>query len=163
MGAKVLNHDIAGLNNRINRFIEELVKAVSSGTSQTNEFDQARLTTYLDAIDGYHAWVLAQPHLDLPETHPREIDLGDNPATPHVENEETNDMVRILAIARDELINAQSARDASGLSKFDSARLKAVTDKVRAFLTTYIKVITPLDLPESSPDAVSSGTGRVGI
>lgn len=159
----VNNHDIAGLNARINRFIEELIKSVSSGTSQVNEFDQARLTTYLDAIDIYHAWVIAQPHLDLPETHPRPILLEANPETPDVENENVNDIVRILEIARDELVNSQSARDGASLNKFDSARLKAVISKVRAFLETYVKIATPLDLPESSPQAAQSGPGRTGI
>ena len=160
---KVLNHDIAGLNARLNRFIEELIKSVSSGTSQVNIFDQTRLSTYLNAVDTYHAWVLSQPHLDLPETHPREIELEPNPTIPDVENENVNDVMRILAIARDELINSQSARDAANLNKFDSARLTAVIEKVRQFLAQYITVATPLDLPESSPQAAVSGAGRTGI
>lgn len=160
---EVLNHDIAGLVARINRFIDELIKAVSSGTSQTNEFDQVRLSSYLAAIDTYHSWVISQPHLDLPETHPRLIALPDNPEIPVLENESSNDVLRILAIARDELINSQSARDAANLNKFDSARLTAIIEKVRQFLATYIQACTPLDLPESSPQAQRSGAGRTGI
>jgi len=159
----VNNHDIAGLHARINRFIEELMKSVSSGTSQVNAFDQTRLGTYLDAVDTYHAWVVGQPHLDLPETHPRPIELEPDPEIVDVENENVNDTVRMLAIARDELTNSQSARDGSNLNKFDSSRLTAVIAKVRAFLTTYITAATPLDLPESSPQADQSGPGRKGI
>jgi len=163
MADLVLNHDIAGLHARINRFIEELIKSVSSGTSQMNDFDQARLKTYLDAIDTYHDWVLAQPHLDLPETHPRQIELEENPVIPDTENENVNDCNRMLAIARDELIHGQSARNAAQLNKFDSSRLRALTDKVRKFLNDYIKTTTPLDLPESSPQALHTGEGRKGI
>jgi len=160
---EVNNHDIAGLHARINRFIEEVHKSVSSGTSQVNKFDQDRLATYLNAIDTYHAWVIGQPQLDLPETHPQSIELEANPATPDAENENANDVIRLLAITRDELVNSQSARDAAGLNKYDSARLTAVISKVRAFLNDYISKVTPLDLPESSPQSAQTGPGRTGI
>ncbi len=159
----VNNHDIAGLHARINRFIVELFKSVSSGTSQVSAFDQERLSTYLDSIDGYHAWVIGQPQLDLPETHPRPIELEANAVVGDVENESVNDVIRLMQITRDELVNSQSARDGSSLNKFDSGRLTAVVEKVRKFLETYIAKITPLDLPESSPQAEQSGSGRTGI
>lgn len=159
----VNNHDIAGLNTRINRFIEELFKSVSSSTSQVNAFDQIRIGSYLDAIDTFHSWVIDQPALDLPETHPRPIVLEENPVITDVENENINDIIRILQITRDEIINSQSAREAAGLNKFDSMRLTAVISKVRKFLSDYIGKVTPLDLPESSPQAPSSGPGRTGI
>lgn len=157
------NHDIAGVNSRINRFIEELVKSVSSGTSQVNTFDQKRLTSYLDAIDTYHNWVVSQPNLDLPETHPRAIQLSQAAFTQTVENDSINDLVRILTIARDELVNSQSARDAAGLNKFDSERFRNVVMKCRKFLSDYIVQTNPLDFPESSPAVAQSGAGRTGI
>lgn len=160
--ATVNNHDIVGLYNRINRFVVELIKSVSSQTSQVNEFDQERLATYLTAIDTYHAWVIGQPHLDLPETAPRDYELEAIPETPETENENVNDLVRLLVLARDELINSQSARDPANLNKFDSARLTAVVSKARAFLENYIIPITPLDLPESSPQEASTGAGLTG-
>lgn len=159
----VNNHDIAGINSRINRFIEELVKSVSSGTSQLNQFDQARLVTYLDAIDTYHDWVISQPNLDLPETHPRAITLNQSVPSMTVENDSINDLVRILTIARDEIVNSQSARDAAGLNKFDSNRLRSIVSKCRKFLSDYIVPTNPLDLPESSPAVAQSGAGRTGI
>ena len=159
----VNNHDVAGLSARINRFIVEFHKSVSSGTSQVNPFDQERLSSYLDAIDTYHGWVIDQPQLDLPETHPRPISLEDNPVVSDVENENVNDVIRLLGISRDELVNSQSARDAAGLNKYDSARLTALIAKLRAFLSAYISTTTPLDLPESSPQAAQSGAGRKGI
>ena len=159
----VNNHDIAGINARVNRFIEELVKSVSSGTSQLNSFDQVRLVSYLDAIDTYHDWVIAQPNLDLPETHPRAITLNQNVPSMTVENDSINDLVRILTIARDEIVNSQSARDAAGLNKFDSNRLRSIVAKCRKFLSDYIVPTNPLDLPESSPAVAQSGAGRTGI
>lgn len=159
----VYNHDIVGIQTRFNRFITEMYNSVSNGTSQTNTFDQARLSSYLDAIDGYHAWVLSQPHLDLPETSPRAYALEANPVIADIENEDLADVIRMLQISRDEIVNSQSARDAAGLNKFDSARLSAIIAKVRAFLTTYMTKVSPLDLPESSPQDPLSGPGKTGV
>jgi hypothetical protein len=109
------------------------------------------------------AWVTSQPQLDLPETHPREIMLKAGPVITDVENESVNDVLRMVMIARDELVNSQSARVPAGLIKFDAARLTAVIQKCEAFLTNYIKVVDPLDLPESSPGVGLSGSGKVGV
>lgn len=160
---EINNHDIVGLYNRINDFLFEMMKSVSSQTSEVNTFDQERLTTYLFAVDTYHAWIIAQPLLDLPETSPRLYPLKAPDEVQIVENENINDIVRILTIARDELVNCQSARLAAGLNVFDSARLTSVVEKVRKFLTDYIQVATPLDVPESAPAMPSSGAGRTGI
>ena len=160
---KVFNHDIAGLYNRMNRFMEEIYKSVSSSGSQMNSFDQLRLEKYLAAITSYMAWITSQPQLDLPETHPREIVLKAGPVINDVENESVNDVLRMICIARDELVNSQSARVPAGLIKFDAERLTAVITKCEAFLTNYIKLVDPLDLPESSPAVGMSGSGKVGV
>lgn len=159
----VYNQDIVGLYDRINRFIEELMKSVSSGLSLTNSFDQARLAVYLNAIDRYHDWVKSQPHLDLPETAPQPFVLEASPVVPNVENESINDVIRLLVAARDELIHSQSARLPAQMLVFDSTRLTAIIEKTRRLLEDYIAVTDPLDLPESSPREVVSGSGRTGV
>jgi hypothetical protein len=159
----IYNHDVVGIYNRMNRFLVELNRAASAGVSQTSTFDQGRLTSYLTNIKGYVAWVQGQPQLDLPETHPREYVLEPKPDISEVENEETNDLQRIFAAVRDEVISSQSARLASSLIKFDEVRILAVVGKAEAFLANYIATLTPLDLPESSPDAPLSGPGKTGV
>lgn len=160
---QVNNQDIVGLYDRINRFIIEMIKSVSSQGAFFNQFDQGRLSVYLDAVVFYHDWVIAQPHLDLPETAPKYFDLETLPVIVNVENESINDVVRMFVVARDELINSQSARMGAQLLDFDSKRLRDITTKVRNFLTSYIQKTSPMDLPESSPAEPSSGTGKVGI
>lgn len=163
-GPVTYNHDVAGLYRRVNRFIVELLKSVSSVGSQVNEFDQTRLSSYIGAIRSYHAWVAAQPQLDLPETHPRAIQLEAPPVVPNeVENESVRDVVYLMEIARDELVNGQSSRNGSGLVSFDSARLTAIVDKIEALLLSYIQNVTPLDLPESSPSRIMVTSGQVGV
>lgn len=157
------NHDIAGFWRRINRFIVELHRSVSSAGSQMNEYDQQRLNTYLEAIRAYHQWVLDQPQLDLPETHPREIDLEEPDTNEPVENESVRDVIVMMELARDELVNGQSSRAGSGLNPFDSARLIALVEKSQNFLDNYIAEITPLDLPESSPMRAMTEPGKRGV
>ncbi len=159
----VFNHDIVGLHARINRFVVEVNKSVSSNTSAYNEFDMERSLKYVDAIDAYHDWVVAQPQLDLPETSPRSYELEADPVVTDAENEGVNDFIRLLVLSRDELTNSQSARNGAGLIGFDSARLRAITSKSRMFLVDYVQAIAPLDLPESSPQADDSGAGLGGV
>lgn len=160
---QVHNQDVVGLYNRVNRFITELQKSASGDVSSFNDFDQTRLSSYLDAIVRYHDWVVSQPHLDLPETAPRLYDLEPKPEIVDVENEDINDAVRLLIVARDELTNSQSARMAAQLTEHDSGRFTAVIQKARNFLTDYIAPTEPLDLPESSPMEPSTGPGRTGV
>lgn len=163
-GPLTYNHDVAGLYRRINRFIFEILKSVSSAGSQVNTFDQTRLQSYIGAIRAYQAWVMAQPQLDLPETHPRVIQLEPAPVVPaEVENESVRDVVYMLELARDELVNGQTSRNPSGMVSFDAARLTAVIDKVEQLLISYVQVVTPLDLPESSPSRVLSSAGLLGV
>lgn len=157
------NHDISGFHRRINRFIVELLKSVSSSGSQVNTFDQARLITYITALRAYQTWVNGQPQLDLPDTHPRSYNLDDNPEVPDLENESIVDLIRILQLARDELVRSQSSRNAAGLMPFDSVRFSALIDKADNFLSEYVSQVTPLDLPESSPQTTMTGAGQTGI
>jgi hypothetical protein len=147
----------------MNRFIEEVQKSVSSGVSFSNEFDISRLKSYLDSVDRYHAWIKAQPQLDLPETSPRAYTLPAPPPDQDVENEDLGDVLRMFSLARDEVINSQTSRLGSGILAPDSARLTAVVQKVRAFLLDYIVPTQPLDLPESSPQDPMTGSGRTGV
>ena len=159
----VFNHDIAGLYLRLNRVITELIGAASASVNSMNPFDQARLAQYIAAIRSYLAWVNAVPQLDLPETCKRTYGLESPPVVPELENDSTRDMVRLVELARDELISGQSARMPSGLIPFDSNRFAAVINKVEAFLVNYIQKTLPLDLPESSPTLPVTASGKTGV
>jgi len=161
--AEVLNHDVAGLHRRINRFIFEASRSGSGNLAEMSQHDQDRMMSYLSAVRSYVAWVVAQPDLDLPETAPKIYVLDDNPTWDPTENESTMDLIRMLELARDEVTNGQSARRPSGLVAFDRERLIAVIEKAERFLTEYVAQVTPLDLPESSPMRVQVPAGRTGI
>ena len=159
----VNNQDITGLHARLNRFLREVHKSASSGLNAITTPDMVRFQSYLNAVTIYQDWVTSQPELDLPATHPREYVLETNPVITDVNNESVNDLMRMLENTRDALTNASSARRAAGLSAADEKRLTDNITKAKSFLVDYVEPITPLDLPETSPDAISSGSGTTGI
>lgn len=159
----VYNHDLVGLYDRINRFLEEVNKSVSAGSSYLNAADKQRLNSYLQAIREYQAFVTGAPQLDLPETSPRQYTLKPAPQLPEPESEICADIQRMFTLARDELMRCQSARQPAGLNTFDDQRLTAIVDKVESYLTGYVDTATPLDLPESAPAMAMTGHGRTGV
>lgn len=161
--AQTHNHDICGLVRRIDRFMFELHKSVSSNTSKVNSYDTERLQSYLDAMSFYLDWVQGQPQLDLPESAPTLYELADPHDLQDVESEDINDLLRLLKLVRIELVDSQSSRDPAGLNQFDERRARDLIAKCNAFLSGYLAQTNPIDLPESSPKAASSGQGRTGI
>lgn len=159
---KIYNHDLVGIVQRLDRFRFELWKSVSSGGSELNQFDKDRLYDYLSSLNRYLDWVVAQPQLDLPESHPREFEVPEAPADVIVESEVVNDILRIMSVTRTEIVDSQTARKAAGLISFDEIRLRALLTKLKNFLDGYVADATPLDLPESSPQAAMSGAGNKG-
>ena len=155
----VANHDIVGLDSRINRFMVELGKAGSADLSEISSFDFDRTVSYLSAITVYVDYVQAEPELDLPETTPRKYELEEAAPTPDVENESINDLLRLFSLMRDELAVGQSSRRSSRLIIFDERRLRALVLKAENFMTNYVATATPLDLPESSPREPQTGPG----
>ena len=156
------NTDIHGIVRRINRFIVEVTKSVSSNVSGTNSFDQLRAKSYIAAIRSYMTWVISQPELDLPETSPRSVVLPESPVIPVIENDSMFDLATLFELSRDELVNSQSSRLGSGLTKADVKRLTALLDKSDAFLVSFVAGVDPMDVPESAPMAPMTGLGKVG-
>ena len=160
--AQILNHDLKGLLDRMARFKEEMLKSVSSGSSELNAFDMERLKSYLAATSAYIDWVQGQPALDLPESHPKEYSVADAPVQIAVESEIVNDLGRLFDVAYDELLHSQSSKKAASLISFDEARIRALLAKTTSYLDAYVAPQTPLDLPESSPLVGAPTAGRRG-
>jgi len=156
------NHDIKTMCSYLDRVIKELVHSVSSGVSEVNEFDMERVLSYLGKLRSFHAWVVAQPQLDIPETDPDAQEIPEAEAIPALENEAIANIIRLLQVSRKELLNAQSARKPCGMISFDSRRLLAILSKTESFVNDFIKNETPIDLPESSPKAAKVGAGNTG-
>ena len=159
----VNNHDVVNLLDMVARYSYEVYKSVSSSVAHLNEFDRTRLLSYLDAIDFFHDHILAQKLLDIVESHPRNWELEPFPVVTDVENDVSNQILRLFSVIYEELSNSQSARMASSLISHDSARLRSYVDKVRKFVLDYADKVLPADLPETSPMESSSGVGFKGV
>ncbi len=161
--AEVYNQDVASLCRRIARYADEVHKARSNSVADMSEFDVARVVSYFGSLRQFHAWVMAQPQLDLPEWTPTAENLPDWADHERVENEAINDLVRDFHTLWFELVNSQSARVSTGLVEFDSFRFESIMDKMESFVSDYIQNVQPLDLPETTPSEEVSGPGRLGV
>lgn len=160
---KVLNFEIAGIIRRARRFRFETVKAVSSSLANVSEADMTRSLSFLEALKSYIAHVVAQPALDLPESSPFEIDLGEPEKVDLPENESLIDLMVMYDLLEAEIGNSQSARQSTGLISHDHLRIMNLISKMENFLNSYVSDILPLDLPESSPLRKTTGEGRTGV
>ena len=158
----VYNHDIVGQYDRINRAIFETLHSASAGTVAYSDADITRQKQYTSDLLSKHEHIIGEPELDLPETHPRAYELRAPPTVVHVENDGSNDLVRLYELTRDELINSQSARKASNLTSFDANRFEDSVHKIQHEIA-YIEEVQPIDLPESIPKEPLKGPGRKGV
>jgi len=162
---KTMNMDIHGLCARLYRFIDESLHCQSANSASIEEWDLNRLKSYVAAALNYRDWLAAIPTLDCPESHPTEftVPLWSLDSIMAVENESIKDWARLAHIAMVELVNSQSSRHATGLVSHDNNRFQAFMDKLNNFMTNYMEVTLPLDLPESIPYKPGVGPGRTGV
>lgn len=161
--AGVYNIDVTYLADKLARYAGEVQMSVSSNVAFVNEFDMARLQAYLTDIDAAIAYVLAQPQLDLPESHPMLHPIQAFPAMRDMESDEWDHVVRLLRSGYIELVNSQSSRLGAGLMPFDSRRVSALVAKTRQWLNDYVTQRSPMDLPETSPQQAMSPAGSAGV
>ena len=159
---KTCNTDIDGFVRRANRYIMEVAKAQSSSVSGTMSFDVARAKSYITGLRKYMTYITSQPILDLPETGPSEIDLPPKIVVPRMENDSSYDLCALLKLTVDELSDSQSSRIPTNLLPFDKLRIVAILDRADNFIENFIKVVDPLDNPETSPGTPSTGSGLRG-
>lgn len=163
MELEVLNVDVVGYHNRVNRYITEVMFSQSANHSLYKQADLLRTKSFLSAMRFYLDFASGVPEQDLPETNPRKYPMRQNPTVLIVENEMVNQIVDLLVLARDELDNSQSARMASGINTFDLKRQQDYITRIENFIADYVEQATPLDMPESSPRAPIQGPGKGGI
>ncbi len=154
------NIDVLMLVRMLNRFIEEVSRSQSAGTTQTTVADVARLSSYTAAALAYVQHAISLPMLDLPETHPKTIELPTLSGIPDMENDSLFMAATLLETARDELIRSNSSRLSSNLIPFDVTRITAIIGKCDALVANYILTATPVDLPESTPRAAMPPEGN---
>jgi len=159
----IYNLDCTYVADKIARYAGEVMHSVSAGVAFVNEFDMARLMNYLTDLDSAVAYIIAQPQIDLPESHPMMQPIEPFPSVVNMESDEWDHVVRLLRAGYIELVNSQSARLGAGLLPFDAKRVTSLVAKCRAWLTDYVAQRMPMDLPETSPQNLMPAQGRLGV
>jgi len=159
----VYNLDVTYLADKIARYAGEVQMSVSSNVAFVNQFDMERLQNYLTDIDAAIAYIVNQPQLDLPESHPMMNAIQPFPAMRDMESDEWDHVVRLLRSGYIELVNGQSARLGAGLMPFDARRVTSLVAKTRQWLDDYVAKRSPMDLPETSPQQAMSPVGKSGV
>lgn len=159
------NLDVAGISSRLSRFMSEALKCQSANVAHVMIHDLSRLYSYLAACRTYKQWIIANPQLDTPEFHPRNIetDCPSLPAIDAVENESIKDWVRLAYALHYEMVNSQSSRMSTGLISHDARRFDDIIAKMENFLKDYVETTLPVDLPETVPLRNSVTPGNTGI
>lgn len=161
--ASIYNLDVTYLADKLARYAGEVQMSVSSNVAFVNEFDMARLQAYLTDIDAAVAYILNQPQLDMPESHPMLHPVEPFPEVRNLESDEWDHVVRLLRAGYIELVNSQSARLGAGLMPFDAKRITSLIAKTRQWLNDYVSKRSPMDLPETSPQQAMSPAGSAGV
>jgi hypothetical protein len=158
------NLDIAGLLRRLDRGLVEITKSQSSGVSGTLPFDFARIKSFQVGWLNYAVnFAAKEPFADTPESTPVEIAVVCYGTTPPIENDSGWDMAQLIDTMMLELAGSQSSNIGNGfLPPHDLKRFVDLNGRL-SNLIAHSEKIDPLDYPESSPRADSTGQGVTGI
>lgn len=144
----IKNHDIMGLVRRINDYIYELAVSQSQNSPVIHPDDLRRLKEYLESSAFYKAWVITQPRIDLPATHPAEIPVPNGPTERPERNNCLIDVIVMFEKMRDELLQCVSAQWAAGLAEDDALRFDKIHGKLTNYVVDFIEQTQPVDQPE---------------
>jgi hypothetical protein len=158
------NHDIAGLVRRLDRALVEVTKSQSSTISGTLRFNTARLTTYIASARSYRMWASSEPFMDCPATTPLFIEVPCYGQVVPMDNDSAADIAQLLDTAILELQSADSGRVSNGFAvKEDGTRFDNTITRIEKLVLNFMQKIEPVDYPESSPRAMSTGQGNTGL
>lgn len=146
----VLNQDIFGMNQRLNRFLIEMYTSVSGEVQTILPPDRERIDSYIAALENYRGWMVGQNFMDYPGTYKLYYCLPKTPEPIYVANEQIRDLVNQTLVWQGELYISQSSRLTTGLLPADNTRLISYMDRMRAYLTQYADLQPPPDYPRST-------------
>ena len=169
------NPDLVGLVERMDESVLEMLLAQSGPVNEFRKADQERIETYFNSWEKMVAYMVNDPELDAPQTSPQKQPVnwrsnsdsitdedGEVQVIVHdPENKALRDLTRQMRTCMGEMALSNSRRMPNGLGTHDKKRFDAHLSKMRAFMKDYVGVVTPLDLPETSPAHAESGHGNL--
>lgn len=167
------NSNMVGLVERIDESLVEMLLSASAAVNEFRQADQTRVNTYFTAWEKLVAFMANDPELDSPQTSPQKVpvvfrsnldsitdeDGQEQPIVQDPENKALRDLTRDMRTLMGEMALSNSRRLPNGISPHDENRFAMHLNKMRAFMTSYVGEVTPLDLPETSPAHAESGHG----
>ena len=145
------NLDIAGLAERIDHVLFQILNMQSANVTAFSPADRDRLNTYNVGLQGYADFV-ANRFLDSPQWSPQLIPI--NYVTvgydPVFQNMGLRDVARLYMMLSTELTYSESNRVSTGILPADKVRFDAILSTIESFLVDYVDIVQPLDLPEFS-------------
>ena len=146
----VLNQDIFGMNQRLNRFLIEMYTSVSGEVQTILPPDRTRIDAYIVALENYQAWVTSQNFMDYPGTYKLYYCMPSGPDPIYVANEQIRDLINQTLVWQGELYISQSSRLTTGLLPADDSRLTSYIERMKVYLTNYADLQPPPDYPRST-------------
>ena len=161
---KTNNHDVAGLVRRLDRALVEVTKSQSTTISGTLHFDAARLKSYISAARSYRSWASGEPFMDCPASAPLYIEVPCYGVIQPMDNDSAYDIAQLIDTAILELQSADSGRVSNGFPvKEDGIRFDNTINRIEKLVVNFMDKVEPIDYPESSPRAPSTGQGNTGL
>ncbi len=146
----VLNQDIFGMNQRLNRFLIEMYTSVSGEVQTILPPDRTRIDAYIVALENYQSWVTSQNFMDYPGTYKLYYCMPGGPDPIYVANEQIRDLINQTLVWQGELYISQSSRLTTGLLPADDNRLTSYLERMKVYLTNYADLPPPPDYPRST-------------
>ena len=155
------NRDLAGLVERIDEVIYEISRSQSEGLLDLRVADRNRIDSYNNRLERYVEWVVSEPEVDAPESHPSQVNITYISETEDddAENKALRDLIRMYRVLMQEMSLSASNRMPNGISSHDKGRFDQHLAKIRSFLTAYVDQTQPVDMPESQPSSAQTDHG----
>jgi hypothetical protein len=157
------NNDLVGAVERIDICIAELARSESADSGGAQIFDRQRIDMYNKQIDEYMDYVVSVTgKVDVPHTYPTRYDISYISNTlEHVDitNKAMRDLIRLYLQMMEQLSKSGSASWSNGIEQHDYNRYVMIRDKIQSFLTDYVDVVTPVDMPEYTSFSQEGGAG----
>jgi len=144
---KIRNLHISYLLNNMLLFRNEISKSASAGNYNADMNDIVRYKKYHAVMQADFDYFKGQTALDLPKSHPEDIELPDLNKEYNYDSPRVVFLLRLLDAGMHELKASQSAEKASGIEPPDAARYQAVLDGITGWIAN-MEATQPVDAPE---------------
>lgn len=146
---QIKNLSIQAIVGRLMKAIFEVERSVSAEKKAFNQFDIARLKSYINELKACKE-AQVSISLDCPHYDKELVEVADFPATVlSKENNSANELMGLFKVLHAELVRSESADKVFGLEVFDAARFDALVSRIEGHIA-FMEAEEPKDYPEAA-------------